>query len=189
MMRIAVTGGIGAGKSEVMKILKSLGASVILADEINRELLDDPGYIKKIGELFPSAVKGGKIDKAALKNIVFSDGEQRRKLNSAAHPIIKERIIKKAAEIKGDVYVEVPILLESGMLDIFDKVWYVSANEDIRIGRVKERDGISPDLIRAIIEAQKGEESLKNLADEVIDNSGTVGDLKNSVAGLYNRII
>ena len=117
-MKVAVTGGIGAGKSEFMRAVKELGIRTYSADEINAKLLRDKRYIEKLSAAFPLAVKDGKVDKAALREEVFSDEKKRKTLNALAHPEIRRKI----EEITGDAVIEVPLLFESGMTDLFDKV-------------------------------------------------------------------
>ena len=87
-MLIAITGGVGSGKSAVMEILKSFGANVLSADEVNDEIIKDPEYIEKISKLFDGVVKDGRIDRVALGKKVFYDEKAMKKLNDLAHPLI-----------------------------------------------------------------------------------------------------
>lgn len=96
-MKVAVTGGIGAGKSEFMRAVKELGIRTYSADEINAELLRDKRYLEKLSAAFPLAVKDGKVDKAALREEVFSDEKKRKTLNALAHPEIRRKIEKSRA--------------------------------------------------------------------------------------------
>ena len=91
-MKIAVVGGIGSGKSEVMKKVASMGAATLSADEINASLLTSPDYIASLQSLFPTAVKDGVVDKHALAEIVFADETSRKALNALAHPLILKKI-------------------------------------------------------------------------------------------------
>ena len=150
-MKVAVTGGIGAGKSEFMRAVKELGIRTYSADEINAELLRDKRYIEKLSEAFPLAVKDGKVDKSVLREEVFSDEKKRKTLNALAHPEIRRKI----EEITGDAVIEVPLLFESGMTDLFDRVIVVTAGEDVRINRIVSTRNISKDLAKNIIKNQK----------------------------------
>ena len=105
-MKIAVTGGIGAGKSEVMKEIARRGYRVCSADEINDRLQALPGYIRKISKVFPAAVKDGKIDKNVLRDIVFTDDSKRARLNSIAHPEIRREL----ENTEGEFFAEVPLV-------------------------------------------------------------------------------
>ena len=183
-MRIAVIGGIGSGKSEVMKIAKERGFFCLSADEINAELLKTPSYIQKIAALFPSVVSNGVVDKGALAKIVFSDRGERKKLNALAHPEIRRKI----EEITGDAVFEVPLLFESGMTDLFDRVIVVTAGEDVRINRIVSTRNISKDLAKNIIKNQATDDERIKLADYVAINDGTRKDLYEQAKNIIKRI-
>lgn len=183
-MKVAVTGGIGAGKSEFMRAVKELGIRTYSADEINAELLRDKRYIEKLSAAFPLAVKDGKVDKAALREEVFSDDEKRKKLNALAHPEIRRKI----EEITGDAVVEVPLLFESGMTDLFDRVIVVTAGEDVRINRIVSTRNISKDLAKNIIKNQTTDDERIKRADYVAINDGTRKDLYEQAKNIIKRI-
>lgn len=183
-MKVAVTGGIGAGKSEFMRAVKELGIRTYSADEINAELLCDKGYIEKLSETFPLAVKDGKVDKAALREEVFSDEKKRKTLNALAHPEIRRKI----EEITGDAVIEVPLLFESGMTDLFDRVIVVTAGEDARINRVVSTRNISKDLAKNIIKNQATDDERIKRADYVAVNDGTRKDLYEQAKNIMKRI-
>ena len=135
-MKIAVIGGIGSGKSEVMKVAKEMGITCLSADEINDALLHEPVYISKIASRFPECVAHGVVDKPKLASVVFSDEKKRRALNDIAHPEIARRI----AECDADpLAVELPLALESGMATAFDEVILVSAPKSLRLKRLERR--------------------------------------------------
>lgn len=183
-MKVAVTGGIGAGKSEFMRAVKELGIRTYSADEINAELLRDKRYIEKLSAAFPLAVKDGKVDKAALREEVFSNEKQRKTLNALAHPEIRRKI----EEITGDAVVEVPLLFESGMTDLFDRVIVVTAGEDVRINRVVSTRNISKDLAKNIIKNQATDDERIKRADYVAINDGTRKDLYEQAKNIIKRI-
>lgn len=183
-MKVAVTGGIGAGKSEFMRAVKELGIRTFSADEINAELLRDKRYIEKLSAAFPLAVKDGKVDKAALRAEVFSDEKKRKTLNALAHPEIRRKI----EEITGDAVVEVPLLFESGMTDLFDKVIVVTAGEDARINRIVSTRNISKDLAKNIIKNQTTDDERIKRADYVAINDGTRKDLYEQAKNIIKRI-
>ncbi len=176
-MKVAVTGGIGAGKSEFMRAVKELGIRTYSADEINAELLRDKGYIEKLSASFPFAVKDGKVDKAALR-------EKRKTLNALAHPEIRRQI----EEITGDAVIEVPLLFESGMTDLFDRVIVVTAGEDVRINRIVSTRNISKDLAKNIIKNQTTDDERLKRADYVAINDGTRKDLYEQAKNIIKRI-
>lgn len=183
-MKAAVTGGIGAGKSEFMRAVKELGIRTYSADEINGELLRDKRYIEKLSAAFPLVVKDGKVDKAALREEVFSNEEKRKTLNALAHPEIRRKI----EEITGDAVVEVPLLFESGMTDLFDKVIVVTAGEDVRINRIVSTRNISKDLAKNIITNQTTDDERIKRADYVAINDGTRKDLYEQAKTIIKRI-
>lgn len=183
-MKVAVTGGIGAGKSEFMRAVKELGIRTYSADEINAELLRDKRYIEKLSATFPLAVKDGKVDKFALREEVFSDEKKRKTLNALAHPEIRRKI----EEITGDAVIEVPLLFESGMTDLFDRVIVVTADEDARINRVVSTRNISKDLAKNIIKNQATDDERIKRADYVAINDGTRKDLYEQAKNIIKRI-
>lgn len=183
-MKVAVTGGIGAGKSEFMRAVKELGIRTYSADEINAELLRDKRYIEKLSEAFPLAVKDGKVDKSVLREEVFSDEKKRKTLNALAHPEIRRKI----EEITGDAVIEVPLLFESGMTDLFDRVIVVTAGEDARINRIVSTRNISKDLAKNIIKNQATDDERIKLADYVAINDGTRKDLYEQAKNIIKRI-
>lgn len=183
-MKVAVTGGIGAGKSEFMRAVKELGIRTYSADEINAELLRDKRYIEKLSEAFPLAVKDGKVDKSVLREEVFSDEKKRKTLNALAHPEIRRQI----EEITGDAVIEVPLLFESGMTDLFDRVIVVTAGEDVRINRIVSTRNISKDLAKNIIKNQATDDERIKLADYVAINDGTRKDLYEQAKNIIKRI-
>lgn len=183
-MKVAVTGGIGAGKSEFMRAVKELGIRTYSADEINAELLRDKRYIEKLSATFPLAVKDGKVDKVALREEVFSDEKKRKTLNALAHPEIRRKI----EEITGDAVVEVPLLFESGMTDLFDRVIVVTAGEDARINRIVSTRNISKDLAKNIIKNQATDDERIKLADYIAINDGNRKDLYEQAKNIIKRI-
>lgn len=183
-MKVAVTGGIGAGKSEFMRAVKELGIRTYSSDEINAELLRDKRYIEKLSEAFPLAVKDGKVDKSVLREEVFSDEKKRKTLNALAHPEIRRQI----EEITGDAVIEVPLLFESGMTDLFDRVIVVTAGEDVRINRIVSTRNISKDLAKNIIKNQTTDDERLKRADYVAINDGTRKDLYEQAKNIIKRI-
>ena len=183
-MKVAVTGGIGAGKSEFMRAVKELGIRTYSADEINAELLRDKRYIEKLSEAFPLAVKDGMVDKSVLREEVFSDEKKRKTLNALAHPEIRRQI----EEITGDAVIEVPLLFESGMTDLFDRVIVVTAGEDARINRIVSTRNISKDLAKNIIKNQATDDERIKLADYVAINDGTRKNLYEQAKNIIKRI-
>ena len=184
-MRIAVIGGIGSGKSEVMKIAKERGFFCLSADEINAELLKTPSYIQKIATLFPSVVSNGVVDKGALAKIVFSDRGERKKLNALAHPEIM-RVISECKE--SPLVVELPLFIEGGD-EAFDEIVYVRAPLFKRISPLKKGRGMSVNQAVSRIRSQVPSAVLRAKATIVIDNSRSLSALKERAYKTFNRIL
>ncbi|MDY5630503.1 MAG: dephospho-CoA kinase, partial [Eubacteriales bacterium] len=146
--------------------------------------LRDKRYIEKLSEAFPLAVKDRKVDKSVLREEVFSDEKKRKTLNALAHPEIRRQI----EEITGDAVIEVPLLFESGMTDLFDRVIVVTAGEDVRINRVVSTRNISKDLAKNIIKNQATDDERIKRADYVAINDGTRKDLYEQAKNIIKRI-
>lgn len=184
-MRIAVIGGIGSGKSEVMKIAKEKGFFCLSADEINAELLKTPSYIQKIAMLFPSAVANGVVDKGALAKIVFSDQNERKKLNALAHPEIM-RVISECKE--SPLAVELPLFIEGGD-EAFDEIVYVRAPLFKRIARLKKGRGMSVKQAVSRIRSQVPSAVLRAKATIIVDNSRSLSALQARANKTFNQIL
>ena len=184
-MRIAIIGGIGSGKSEVMKIAKERGFFCLSADEINSELLKTPTYIQKIAAAFPNAVKDGEVDRKALAAIVFGDESARAKLNSIAHPEIMRRI---AECNESPLAVELPLFVEGGD-EAFDEIVYIRAPLFKRISRLKKGRGMSVKQAVSRIRSQVPSAVLRAKATIVIDNSRSLSALKERAYKTFNRIL
>ncbi len=141
---IAITGGIGSGKSTVLAYLQTKGYPVFSCDEIYREVIALPIYIEEIGKAFPEAVKHGSIDKRTLGQIVFSDDEKRALLNQIAHPMIMRRLRERMEACTDElVFAEVPLLFEGNYENTFDGVLVVIRKKEARVRSLIERDGSS----------------------------------------------
>lgn len=184
-MRIAVIGGIGSGKSEVMKIAKERGFFCLSADEINAELLKTPSYIQKIATLFPSVVSNGVVDKGALAKIVFYDRGERKKLNALAHPEIM-RVISECKE--SPLVVELPLFIEGGD-EAFDEIVYIRAPLFKRISRLKKGRGMSVKQAVSRIRSQVPSAVLRAKATIVIDNSRSLSALQARANETFNQIL
>jgi dephospho-CoA kinase len=176
MLRIGLTGGIGAGKSTVATRLRELGATIIDADQLAREVVEPgtPGLAAVIEAFGPSVLLAdGRLDRPALGRIIFSDDEQRARLNGILHPLIG-RLSQEQAEAGGSVVVhDIPLLVESRGTAGFDLVIVVHAPEEERLRRLLEDRGMNRDDALARIRAQASDEERRAAADVWIDNSGS----------------
>ncbi len=141
---IAITGGIGSGKSTVATILKKMQFPVFSCDEINRKLLCDETYLMCLREIFPECFSGEKLDKARLSEQVFSDKEKRNRLDALAHPWIMRRLSEEMQkETQSIVFAEVPLLFECGFEKNFDVAIVVLRERNIRLQAIMDRDATS----------------------------------------------
>lgn len=176
-MKVALAGGIASGKSAVLATLKDLGAAVIDSDLVAREISDNSDYIRAVGLILGDKyIENGRINRVALREAIARDLDARKKLNSISHPIIRERVNKEAEVLEKAgkvVFVEIPLLITSGMARDFDAIWFVDCAIDERIARILERDNVSREQALALIKAQAVEQSALELADFVIDTTGS----------------
>ena len=179
-MLAALTGGIASGKSTVARRLAELGAHVVDADVVAREVVE-PGTtaLAAIAEEFGGGVltAEGALDRAALGAIVFADPERRRRLEAITHPAVKERSrsLFAATDGPGEVVVyDVPLLAESRGADGFEAVVVVEAPASVRLGRLEELRGMPRAEAERRIAAQATDEERRALADHVIDSSGSL---------------
>jgi dephospho-CoA kinase len=188
MITIAVTGGIGSGKTQVTNYLISKGFTVVDADRMSSEMTSAGGKaIPYIREHFgPSFIlEDGSLDRAAMRDLVFKDPSWKKVLEEGTTKVVLEDIeaIKKERAANNDkaLFFDIPLLFETGSEDDYDAVWVVTADYDLRKKRVMARDGIDPSKIDLIMDSQDGEEKKVQLADHVIYNNGTLDELRESV--------
>ena len=191
--KIAITGGIGCGKSLVAKYVAEMGYPIFSCDEINRNLLTDPDYIERIKNVFPNCVNGGKIDKNTLKNTVFCDKKALKRLNDIAHPIIMTRLFSAMKKSDSEfVFAEVPLLFEGGYERDFDAIIIIKRDINERIKAVQQRDGLSEEEIKNRIAAQFDytnlEKRIQNMNVYIIENEGDPPSLKSKIETLISRL-
>jgi dephospho-CoA kinase len=194
---IGLTGGIGSGKSTVSAILESLGAHIIDADLVSREVerKGRPAF-NQIVQSFGSGIlnSDGEIDRNILGDIVFNDSKKLETLNMITHKYIIEEIRKKLDVLKkgnkiGLAVLVAPIPVKHGFMDIVDKVWVVTAPLQTRIKRIALRDGSAYEKAMMRIDAQIGDKDYIDLADSIINNDNNYAYLKKQVELLYNKFM
>lgn len=194
MIRIAVTGGIGSGKTVITNYLEHLGFTIIDADVISREMTGPGGCaIERIIEVF--GADAASIEKGLyrdyIRTLIFSNNEYKRKFEDIVTKSVIKAInrILRGYELSGKnvVFVAAPLLFEYDMQDDYDAIWLVVADESTRIKRVSNRDGIDDETILRIIDSQLSDEEKCALATDIIDNNSTVNDLKLAVDELLDK--
>lgn len=193
MLSLGLTGGIGSGKSTVSSMLEELGASVVDADRIVREL-QAPGepVFEEMVETFSTTIVAddGTLDRQAVADIVFGDDEALKTLNSIVHPAVGAAIAERLTELAETddvVIMDIPLLVESGRDDMA-AVIVVDVDPELAVARLMQHRGFSEDDARSRMARQASREDRLAKADVVLDNSGSVDDLRAQVEDLWARI-
>ncbi len=195
MLKVAVTGGAGSGKTTVVRMFKELGAQVLDADEVAREVVavGAPAWEELRRTWGPEFFKeDGSLDRARVAQRVFSDPEARRRLNDLIHPQvalkIKERL--QALEKQGAplVVVEVPLLFEAGLQRAYERIVVVFADPNDQVSRLEARDHRPEGEIAGILKAQWPLKEKLAQADYVVDNRGTLSDTRLQVKNIWREL-
>lgn len=195
MFLIGLTGGIGSGKTTVASRLKTLGARIVDADKIAREIVE-PGEpaLAELAEAFDGVLNAdGALNRAELARQAFATPEATEKLNSITHPRIRERTLERFAQARTEdvpvlVY-DMPLLIENGEYKKMDHVLVVDAEDEIRIDRLVNSRGLDEEDARRRIAAQISREERLAAADSVVDNSGTRDQLLQQVDTFWEQVV
>lgn len=194
-MKIAVTGGIGSGKSKVVQLIGDLGYPTFSCDEIYKEIGKSSEYITRIAEVFPTCVENGVLNRRKLSEIVFSDERRRVQLNNISHPLIMKKLFSQMETYNdGLVFAEVPLLFEGKYENQFDFVIIVQRNLEERISAIKTRDGLSDEEIACRIKAQIDYNSLniKNYFQKknffILENNNTIEELEKQLNKILEQL-
>ena len=192
MRFIGITGGIGAGKSEVLKYIREHYKCVIyLADEV-AHLVKQPGtkaYGELVGLLGEDVLGAdGEIDRAAMADRIFANPALLEQVNGIIHPAVREYLLEQLAKVResGEAelfFVEAALLIECGYLALVDEMWYIYADEKVRRERLKASRGYSEEKISQIMAKQRTEQRFRESCDFVIDNSGDFGESCRQIDG------
>jgi dephospho-CoA kinase len=195
MLLVGLTGNIASGKSTVSRMFAERGATIIDSDVLARQAVEPgtPGHAR-IAERWGDAVlsSDGRLDRAALRRIVFADPGQREELNAIVHPEVermREQLLRAAAR-RGDriVVCDIPLLFEKQLADRFDRVVLVDAPRAMRLERLARDRGLTEADAADMIAAQMPAELKRARADIVIDNDGTIDDLERQVAAAWQAL-
>lgn len=193
MRMVGLTGGIGAGKSAVAARLAALGAVIVDADRIAREVVA-PGTegLARVVETFGGGVltADGTLDRAALARVVFADDAARQRLEEITHPLVRLRTAEIVAAAPPDAVVvnDVPLLVEKGMAGLYEMVIIVFASLETRLERLARVRGMTREEALARIAKQATDEQRRAVADIAIDNDGSPEDLDRAVTAAWARI-
>jgi len=196
---VGLTGGIASGKTEVADELVRLGATVIDADEVTRQVtLPGTSVYKALIEQFGRGIvdEEGRIDRLALSKIVFDDDARRKLLNSITHPEIFKTIFEEVNRYAEGlqiqdvpaVVIDAALIVDVGVSGIFDLIILVTADEDVRLSRLREKRGMSAEKGQARIASQVPDAKRLKSADLVIENNGSIEQLRSKVAEAWKEV-
>ncbi|MEU5210622.1 dephospho-CoA kinase [Streptomyces sp. NPDC020742] len=193
MVKVGLTGGIGAGKSEVSRLLESYGAVIVDADKIAREVVEPgtPGLAAVVEEFGEDVLTpDGRLDRPKLGAIVFADPERLKALNAIVHPLVGARSAELEASAGPDAVVvhDVPLLTENGLAPLYDTVVVVDAAPQTQLERLVRLRGMAEEEAEARMAAQATREQRLAIADLVIDNDGPLENLEPQVRTVWERL-
>ncbi|MFG3493539.1 dephospho-CoA kinase [Streptomyces sp. NPDC047928] len=193
MLTVGLTGGIGAGKSEVSRLLVSYGAVLIDADRIAREVVEPgtPGLAAVVDAFGAEVLTAeGTLDRAKLGSVVFAEPERLATLNGIVHPLVGARSAELQAAAAPDAVVvhDVPLLTENGLAPLYDVVVVVDASPETQLDRLVRLRGMTEDDARARMAAQADREQRRGIADLIIDNDGPLEALEPQVREVWEEL-
>jgi len=191
MLKIGLTGGIGSGKTTASNIFSGLGVPVIDADVIAHQILAvSQSAFAEIVQLFGNVIldKNSHIDRGILRNLVFDNPDKRTALEQIIHPRVRTTIEKETTSLQVDYcLIVIPLLIESNMQDLVDRILVITANPDIQINRILQRDNTSLEDVQKIINAQIDEKERLSHADDILMNNNDILSLENDIRILHQK--
>src|SRR6056297_23560 len=192
---IGITGGIGSGKTTVTEYLLKKGFTVVDADRISRNIMDEYGTVLEVVDSFGNGIldENGNVDRRKLRRMIFSDEDLLKRLNGILHPKIRECIEKDIERFKKEgnriIFLDAPLLIENNLDKMVDEVWLVSCSIETQLERVVKRDGTNRKEVGKIIERQMPfEEKIKH-SDIVFRNEGSIEELKDKIDDALKNLI
>jgi dephospho-CoA kinase len=197
MLTIGLTGGIGSGKSTVAAILRELGAPIIDADKVGHAIYnpDGPAYAEVVAAFGEKILADdGTIDRKKLGPIVFADSAALKLLNSIVHPKMYTRMREMIDQLRNSgesspIVVEAAILIEANWQPLFDEIWLVTASKERVIERIERDRGLKPQQTEARIRAQLSDDERRKYSSVVINNDGTIDQLREKVMDLWHAAL
>jgi dephospho-CoA kinase len=188
-LTIGLTGGIGSGKSSVARLFAKHGIEIVDADSIARDVVavGEP-VLSTIADYFGdnALLEDGSLNRAFVRQLTFSDPAKKTWLNATLHPLIRERLLSSMhAASSAYCIVDVPLLTENNMKGLFTRVLVVDCSEALQLERALTRDNSDEKVIKNIIAAQAKREERKAIADDIIENTGTLAELQKQVDKLH----
>ena len=195
MLTIALTGGIGSGKSEATKIFSSLGVPIVDLDIIAHQLTAEKQPLSnQIAEAFGQEfiTVEGALDRTKMRQLVFANNHARKQLNEILHPAIYKEAIKQLQQFNNQPYVvlAIPLLEEDSIYATsIDRILVIDCEPEKQIERVKQRNQLTEREIKQIIEAQMPRQTRIKMADDLIENNGSIADLRHKIENLHQKYI
>ncbi|MFD4237570.1 dephospho-CoA kinase [Streptomyces sp. NPDC058542] len=194
MLKVGLTGGIGAGKSEVSRLLVRYGAVLIDSDRIAREVVEPgtPGLAAVVEEFGPGVLTAeGELDRPALGALVFADAERLAALNAIVHPLVGARAAERERAAPEDAVVvhDVPLLTENGLAPLYDLVVVVDASVGTQLERLVTLRGMTESDARARMAAQATRDQRRAVADLIVDNDGPLEALEPQVRAVWDQLV
>ncbi|MFJ9108159.1 dephospho-CoA kinase [Streptomyces sp. NPDC102283] len=194
MLKVGLTGGIGAGKSEVSRLLVKYGAVLIDSDRIAREVVEPgtPGLAAVVEEFGPDVLTPeGALDRPALGTLVFADAGRLAALNAIVHPLVGARAAERERAAPEDAVVvhDVPLLTENGLAPLYDLVVVVDASAETQLHRLVTLRGMTESDARARMAAQATREQRRAVADTIVDNDGPLEALEPQVRAVWDELV
>ena len=193
MLKIALTGGIGSGKTTVSDYFRKLGVPVIDADETSHEVTQAGApAVQQIVDVLGDSVldHDGNLDRTALRNIVFGDSESRKQLESILHPEIRRRMNDAASRTQSPYCLfSIPLLIETSQHTSYDRILVVETSEDRRRTWIQARSDLTEGEITAILSAQVSDKQRRGAADDLLINDGGIDDLHARIDRLHQRYL
>ncbi len=185
MRIIGITGGVGAGKSEILSYIRQhYACKIYLADEVAHKIKEKgkPCY-EQLVQLLGRGILAddGQIDKGKMAEVIFADGEILQRVNEIIHPQVKQYLLERMKEAEKDscvelFFIEAALLIEAGYQSIVEELWYIHADKEVRRMRLQQNRGYSPEKTERIMNRQLSEELFYKNCNFVIDNSGKIED-------------
>lgn len=190
-MVLGLTGGIASGKSSVSNFFVELGAQIVDADIIAREVANDKRILREISKEFgENAIRNNSLDREYIAEIIFTNPEKRKKINEIMHPAILLKIKTEINEKKqsGFVVADIPLLFETGLEKLMDKVAVVYIDKNTQLKRLMNRDKLNQEDAEKRIDSQMSLDEKAVRADLIINNEGSIEELKLKVEAIYDKL-
>ena len=191
MKVISITGGVGSGKSEVLRILQEeFGADIIIADKVAHQLMEPgkKGYGRVVAAFGTSLLSAdGSIDRQRMAELIFSDKDSIEKMNSIIHPMVWSEIEYAIAHSDKNLVAVEAALFDEEHNAMFDEIWYVYTSVENRIKRLMASRGYSEEKCRGIMANQASEDDYRSFATRVLDNNGGIEDIRKQIASFLGK--